>query len=185
MKNHLYPLIAILILIGSCRQQETSNDEINEQNPTHKTNSENKSKTQDPSLEEQSIENDNIVSKLEDDLNEIIRRYQFTIEKEPTENRHVENQIDTIVTRSFKNSKIESYKVKGEEMIYHAKIADAGFTFLNNIGIGASKGDLEKQLDTELKSDVIKIGNFTGNIVFIFRFEKEKLKEIVYDGYVD
>jgi len=48
-----------------------------------------------------------------------------------------------------------------------------------------TKKSFEKILNTKLNSEIVKVGNSEQTSVFIFKFEKDSLKEMDYEGYVD
>jgi len=135
--------------------------------------------------QEQYVENDTLLTKMESDLNELVKNSKFTIEKELVNNRHVDNLIDTIKTFKFDKINIKSYKAANEEWIFEAKILNSGFELTKSIKIGIDKKSFEKILKTKLNSDIVKVGNLEQTSVFIFKFENDSLKEIDYEGYVD
>jgi hypothetical protein len=135
--------------------------------------------------QEQYIENDTLLTKMESDLNELVKNPKFTIEKELVNNRHVDNLIDTIKTFKFDKINIKSYKAVSEEWIFEAKILNSEFEFTKSIKIGIDKKSFEKILKTKLNSDIVKVGNLEQTSVFIFKFENDSLKVIDYEGYVD
>lgn len=186
MKTQVLPVITTLLLISSCKQNEHSNAEIDEHQSTSEMEFEKENPNEGTFLPEQNIENDSLVIQLEEDLNELLSESIFTLEKKPIANRHVDNVIDTIVTRSYKNSEIESYKTSnGKEMIQHAIISNPDFRFLNSVRVGSSQEELEKETGIDIRSNLLRIGNSTGNIVFNFKIKNGKIQEIIYDGYVD
>ena len=135
--------------------------------------------------QEQYIENDTLLTKMESDLHELVKNPKFTIEKEIVNNRHVDNLIDTIKTFKFDKINIKSYKAVSEEWIFEAKILNSGFELTKSIKIGIDKKSFEKILKTKLNSDIVKVGNLEQTSVFIFKFENDSLKEMDYEGYVD
>ncbi|RED26434.1 hypothetical protein BD847_0352 [Flavobacterium cutihirudinis] len=165
------------LLLVSCNQKIKENIDSSEKEVNKKIETE--------VIQEQYIENDTLLSKMESDLNELVKNPKFTIEKELVNNRHVENIIDTIKTFNFDKINIKSYKAVSEEWIFEAKILNSGFEFAKSIKIGIDKKSFEKILNTKLNSEIVKVGNLEQTSVFIFKFEKDSLKEIDYEGYVD
>ena len=182
MRKLLFILIGFSII--SCREKEVVKKELSEKQTKTELKTE-KETAFEKSIPEQYIENDSLLSKMENDLDKIASDPQFTIDKKPVKNRHLDNVIDTIVTHSFGKSKLEFYKTQNEKWIYGARIENSNFYFLDSINVGKSKKALEEQIATELKSDVIKIGNLEQTSVFVFKIENGKILEIIYEGYVD
>ena len=119
------------------------------------------------------------------DSNPLALNQKFDIKSEPKTNTHDETITDTIKTLTFDKTTIYSYRATNWESIYAAIIKNSEFKFLDSIGVGTKKETLENQIKTELKTDLIKIGNLEQTSVFIFKYEDGTLKEINYEGYVD
>lgn len=176
MKNLITHFTTFLLLLVSCKQ---------------KGNIESSEKSLDKGIEsivaiqDQYIENDTLLAQLEFDLAGFIENPKFTIEKELVNNRHVDNLIDTIKIFKFDKVNIKEYKAVSEEWIFEASILNSELEFSKSIKIGINKKILEKILKTKFNSDMVKVGNLEQTSVFIFKFEKNILKEIYYEGYVD
>ena len=137
------------------------------------------------SVAESYIENDSLVIVLKSELEKIALNEKFAIEKKPTQNRHVDNLVDTIITRTFEKTKLTSYKTTSEEWIYKAKIENSEFELNDFIKVGTKKYVVEKSLAKGIQNDTLKIGNLEQTSVFNLIFESGILKLIEYDGYVD
>ncbi|QTE21803.1 hypothetical protein [Polaribacter cellanae] len=137
------------------------------------------------SVAESYIENDSLVIVLKSELEKIALNKNFTIEKKPIQNRHVDNLVDTIITRTFENTKFTSYKATNEEWIYKAKIENSEFALNDFIKVGTKKYVVEKSLAKEIQNGILKIGNLEQTSVFNLIFKFGILKLIEYDGYVD
>ncbi|MNQ62253.1 hypothetical protein D3C85_765930 [compost metagenome] len=166
-----------LVLLISCNQKRKENKNSSEKVANKKIVTE--------VIQEQYVENDTLLAKMESDLNELTNNTKFTIEKELVNNKHVDNLIDTIKTFKFDRINVKSYKAVSEEWIFEAKILNSEFALSKSIKIGIEKKTFEKILKTKLNSDIVKVGNLEQTSVFIFKFENDSLKEIDYEGYVD
>ncbi|HOY12652.1 MAG TPA: hypothetical protein PLY70_05905 [Saprospiraceae bacterium] len=137
-------------------------------------------------ITEQIIKNDPLLATLENDLNEMVKNPKFSVEKEFVNNRHVDNVIDTISTFKFNETTIQSYKTStGAEWIIEAQIQNTDFKLAHEITVGMDKKSLENILKTKLNSDLIKISNEEETSAFVFKFQKDILTVILYEGYVD
>lgn len=182
MTKQLLFIIGILILLNSCKQTESKKMEESEVKEVVET----KKETNEPTtVAESYIENDSLVIVLKSELEKIALNKKFTIEKKPIQNRHVDNLIDTIVTRTYENTKLTSYKATSKEWIYRAKIENSEFTLNNFIKVGTKKYVVEKSLAKGIQNDTLRIGNLEQTSVFNLIFEPGILKLIEYDGYVD
>jgi hypothetical protein len=176
--KQLFIYFTFLLLLISCSQKgKESKDSSEQKNPVKKIEKE--------VIQEQYIENDTLLAKMESDLNVLVKDPKFTIEKELVNNRHVDNVIDTIKTFKFDKINIKSYKAVSEEWIFEAKILNSEFELAKSIKIGINKKDFEKIVKTKLNSNIVKVGDSEETSVFIFKFENYILKEIDYEGYVD
>ncbi|WKB82928.1 hypothetical protein QYR09_07775 [Cellulophaga lytica] len=110
---------------------------------------------------------------------------KFEINRKPIKNRHVDNLVDTIVTKSYQSTELTSYKAESEEWVYKAKIGDADFELNDFIKVGTKKYVVEKSHAKRINNDILKIGNLEQTSVFNLIFESGILKSIEYDGYLD
>ena len=131
------------------------------------------------------FENDSLTFTLKSNLEKIALDSKFEIYKKPIKNRHLDNLFDTIVTRTYKNTELTSYKAESKEWVYKAKIGDADFELNEFIKIGTKEYVLEKSLAKVINNDTLKIGNLEQTSVFNLIFESGILKSIEYDGYLD
>jgi hypothetical protein len=183
-KNLLYS-IGILILFISCKQKQTEKPKISGIKPSVELSLETVRKIEEVFIPEQFIENDSLISLLESDLNKLALNPKFKLKTEPKTNQYDETITDTIKTLVFDKSKIYTYQSTNWESIYRAEIENPEFEFLDSIKIGMQKETLNKKIKAEIETDLIRIGNLEQTSVFTFQFENEKLKRIIYDGYVD
>jgi len=181
-KPLLITIIGILISLNSCKQTEPKKMEESESKVIMETKKETAEST---SVEESYIENDSLVIALKSELEKVALNKKFVIDKKPIKNRHVDNLTDTIVTRTYENTKLTSYKATSEEWIYTAKIENTEFELNDFIKVGTKKYVVEKSLAKGIQNDTLKIGNLEQTSVFNLIFESGILKMIEYDGYVD
>ena len=179
MKKQILITIGILILLNSCKQNESKKTEVKTTVESIKVTPEN------PVVSDSFLVNDSLVFVLASKLEKVALNKKFVVLKKPIKNRHVENLIDTIVTRTFENTKLESYKVPSEEWIYKAIIENSDFELNDFIKVGTKKYVVEKSLAIRIHTDILKIGNIEQTNVFILKFESGNLKIIEFDGYLD
>ena len=182
MTKQLLIIIGILISLNSCKQTESKKMDESEVKDVVEIE---KESSESNSVAESYIENDSLVIVLKSELKKIALNEKFTIEKKPIQNRHVDNLVDTIITRTFENTKLTSYKATTEEWIYKAKIENSEFELNDFIKVGKKKYVVEKSLAKGIQNDTLKIGNLEQTSVFNLIFESGILKLIEYDGYVD
>ncbi|WP_034057895.1 hypothetical protein [Lacinutrix jangbogonensis] len=168
MKIYLRTLIGIYILMVSCKQKETPN--IVTENKYNKT-----------VIAEQYIENDSLFILLKSNLYTIAFNPIFNGEELPKSNIKNETSDATNKTLVFEQTKIHFYKEGFIEEIISATIKNSQFKFLDSISIGIKIETLEKQIGTELKTNLINILNFDKKSIFTFKFEEGLLKEINYE----
>ena len=182
MTKQLLIIIGILISLNSCKQTESKKMDESEVKDVVEIE---KETSESNSVAESYIENDSLVIVLKSELEKIALNEKFTIEKKPIQNRHVDNLVDTIITRTFENTKLTSYKATTQEWIYKAKIENSEFELNHFIKVGTKKYVVEKSLAKGIQNDTLKIGNLEQTSVFNLIFESGILKLIEYDGYVD
>ena len=182
MTKQLLIIIGILISLNSCKQTESKKMDESEVKDIVEIK---KETSESNSVAESYIENDSLVIVLKSKLEKIALNEKFTIEKKPIQNRHVDNLVDTIITRNFENTKLTSYKATTQEWIYKAKIENSEFELNDFIKVGTKKYVVEKSLAKGIQNDTLKIGNLEQTSVFNLIFESGILKLIEYDGYVD
>ena len=191
MKKQTLTIFGILIFFISCKQveskkiKESETKEIEEIEEIKETKKEEKSQTELISAVDLYFENDSITSSLKSNLEKIVLDPKFMISKKPIKNRHVDNLVDTIMTRSFKNTELTSYKAESEEWVYKAKIRDSDFELNDFIKIGTEEYIVEKSLSKGIHNDTLIIGNLEQTSIFNLIFESGILKSIEYEGYVD
>ncbi len=176
MIKYIYP-IAVLVTIISCKQNQDT--KLEEKKSSKKVESE------IVIQEEQYIENDSILDKMNSKLYEFVKNPKFKVEKETFKNRYVDGVIDTVKTYTFDNTSIIFYKTASEEWIYDAKIANSEFELIALLKIGIERKLFEKIIQTKTNSNLVKIGNLEQTSVFVFKFKDDILQEIIYEGYID
>jgi hypothetical protein len=183
MKNIL-PFILFSIILLSCTQKE--NKKVESTDVTSSTQNEILNANPKNEEPEQYIENQDLLTQLEAELNAFRSNQKLTISKETINNRHIENQIDTIVTYTAEKMTIKTFKIsKDEEWTSEAKILNSELPFSKLVNIGMEVKALEKIANTKIKSEVVKIGNLEQTSAFVFRCKDGKVYEINYEGYVD
>jgi hypothetical protein len=182
MTKTLLIIIGILISLNSCKQTESKKMEGSGLEEIMETKNE---ATESISIEELYMENNSLVIALKSELEKVALNKKFAINKKPIQNRHVDNLIDTIVTRTYENTKLTSYKATSEEWIYEAEIKNSEFQLNDFIKVGTKKYVVEKSLAKVIQNDTLKIGNLEQTSVFKLIFESGLLKKIEYNGYVD
>lgn len=170
MKTHLLTLIGVLILLVSCKQEESNKTGI-------------KDKVNKTTIAEQYIENDSLLTLLKSDLYNISFNPIFNGEEIAKTNNKTASQINKTIV--FEQTEIHFYRKGFSEEIISAKIKNVQFKFLDSICIGTKMKKLENLLETKLKSNLIKIGNLEQTSVFVFKFENEILNTIDYESYLD
>ncbi|RYH72152.1 hypothetical protein EVU94_13875 [Flavobacteriaceae bacterium 144Ye] len=186
MKKQTLILFGILNFLISCKQAESKKapETENKKIAEIKTEEE-KVESEWTYVAERYFENDSLTYALKSNLEKIAFDPKFEVSKKPIKNRHVDNLVDTIVTRTYKNTELTSYKAESEEWVYKAKIGDADFELNEFIKIGTKKYVVEKSLAKGINNDTLKIGNLEQTSVFNLMFESGILKSIEYDGYLD
>ncbi|MGR7812107.1 hypothetical protein [Lacinutrix undariae] len=175
-------IIGILISLNSCKQTESKKMVESEVKEVVETKTET---SKSNSVTELYIENDSLVIELMSELERIALNEKFAVEKKPIKNKHVENLVDTIITRTFENTKLTSYKALNKEWIYKAKIENPEFELNDFVKVGTKKYVVEKSLAEGIQNDTLKIGNLEQTSVFNLIFENGILKMITYEGYID
>lgn len=185
MKRRILIIAVTLISAVSCKQNETRKVQITEQLPTVESSA--GKEIEDPAIvnSKQFVENDSLQMQLYSDLEKLTETRTFEVDRKPVNNRHVDNEVDTIITQKADKIELTSYKTASEEWIYKAVITNADLKFSESIQVGMEKDALGKILKKELNSDLIEVGNLERTSVFIFHFEDEILREIEFDGYLD
>ncbi|MEP3209731.1 MAG: hypothetical protein ABJN95_11100 [Maribacter sp.] len=146
---------------------------------------EEKSHTESTSAYDPYFENDSLISVLKSNLEKIALDSKFKVSKKPIKNRHVDDLMDTIITRTFNSTELTSYKAESEEWVNRAKIGDVDFELSDFIKIGAKEYVVEKSLAKGIHNDTLKIGNLEQTAIFSLIFESGTLKSIEYNGYMD
>lgn len=186
MKKQKLVIFGILNFLISCKQSESkkATESENEKIVEIKTEEE-KVESESTYVAEPYFENDSLTYALKSNLEKIALDPKFEISKKPIKNRHVDNLVDTIVIRTYKNTELTSYKAESEEWVYKAKIGDADFELNEFIKLGTKEYVIEKSLAKRINNDTLKIGNLEQTSVFNLIFESGILKLIEYDGYLD
>ncbi|WP_405250384.1 hypothetical protein [Dokdonia sp. Asnod3-C12] len=182
MIKQLLIIFGILFSLNSCEQNESRKIDDGRLKEVVKT----KVQTSDyKPVKVSYIENDSLVFSLKSKLEKIVRNKIFAIQKKPIQNRHVDNLVDTIITRTFDKTKIMSYRATDEEWVYYAKIVNSEFELNDFIKIGSNKNVLDKLLRQEILNDTVEIRNLEQTSIFKLIFQSKRLQLIEYNGYVD
>jgi len=176
-------ILGVLIALVSCKLNESKKIKESATKKTQKIKE--KEKVEVTTVVDPYFENDSLVSTLELNLEKISQDSKFSISKKTIKNRHVDNLMDTIVTRTFKNTELISYKAESEEWVYKAKILDTDFVLIDFLKIGTKQDIVEKSLGKKVLDDTLKIKNQEEISMFSLIFESRILKSIKYDGYLD
>lgn len=182
MRHTLY-LLAIALMVLSCKQEKntgTPEPETVRQDQSRKTYD------QTPSDEPQFIENDSLIRQWTAELEMIsTAEERFEVEEELRENRHVEQQKDTVKTLKLDESTLRIYTTTGLYALESAEIRNEELALDSAVKVGMTRDQLERVLDAELQSDIIEVGNMTRNMHFTFYFEDDRVQRIEFNGYVD
>ncbi len=178
MKIYLI-FFGFIILICSCKQ----NDELNLKNK--EVNLESNLSVETVSSENVYFESDSLTEFLSSQLNKLATDSKFKIEKTLTENKHIDNLKDTIIKRTFENTKLTSYKGVDYEAVIEASIVNSDFKLNDYIQVGISKKIVEKSLGIVIPNDILKIVNIEQTTEFSLKFENGYLKKFEYEGYLD
>jgi hypothetical protein len=180
MKKHqLLLFFSLLTLLFCCKKSDEQKKE------TPQSNSEGNLSIKLPSDDHPYIDDDSLATFLKSKLSKIALDSKFKIEKRLTDNRHVDNLKDTIITRTFENTVLTSYKGVDEEWIFEASIENKDFKLTDYIQVGSSKKVVEKSLGIVIPNDILTIGNLEQTSQFILKFESGYIKQIEYEGYFD
>lgn len=129
--------------------------------------------------------NDILIYKTIETLNEISKDAKFTVSKRPIKNQHLETTIDTIITYSYNKTQLKSYVTKDKEFVFEAIIKNSDFQFLNGIGVGASKKNIEEYIGRMISSNKFILSNSENSNSFVFDFRENTIDEITFEGYLD
>lgn len=179
MKKYIFFIFSVVILFYCCKQNDEQNTKSTQ--PISKSTS----SINVSSVEDLYIENDSLTTHLLSELNKIVLDSRFTIEKSLIENRHVDNLKDTIITRTYANTSIKSYKTVSEEWIIEASIENNDFKLNDFVAVGVGKKVVEKSFGITINTALLKIGNLEQTSQFILKFENGYLKKVEYEGYLD
>ena len=104
-------------------------------------------------------------------------------------NPHVENKIDTIFTFSLGTDKFKVYKVNKEKNILtNADLLTNRFKTRQGIKVGMTKQEVVKLLSEYRLTTIpnyLVLENQEVPEYLTFKFSKDKVAKIIYDGYID
>jgi hypothetical protein len=178
-KYQLLFFLGLLTLLFCCKQSDEQTTE------TPQPSSQDNLFIELPSDDHPYIDDDSLATFLKSELSKIALDSKFKIEKRLTDNRHVDNLKDTIITRTFENTVLTSYKGVDKEWIFEASIENKDFKLNDYIQVGNSKKVVEKSLGIVIPKDILTIGNLEQTSQFILKFESGYIKRIEYEGYFD
>ena len=172
--------VLLLPFLLSCKNPEQNEIDLN----SDKINS--LAKTEPDSIQQEAyLVRDSLIMAWEKKLLEFTKNSNFKSEKIAVENLHDDSIIDTLITYSHKNSKIEIYKAQNFEAVKAAYIETPDFLLDEFLHVGSKKLALENTVGQGLSEEPIKVGNEEGTSVFTFTFEDVHIKSITFEGYVD
>lgn len=180
MKTLLSFILIFSFILFSCKNPEKK--EMNFGDNTIDSISEN---TTDELQQETYLIRDSLAMAWEKKLLEFTKNSNFKSEKTAVENVHDNSIIDTLITYSHKNSKIELYKAQNFEAVKSAYIETPDFLLDEFLHVGSKKLAFENTVGQGLSEKPIKVGNEEGTSVFTFTFEDVRIKSITFEGYVD
>lgn len=109
--------------------------------------------------------------------------------KSPYPNRHIPEQVDTIVSLSKGKSKVELYHAPGKYMVQSAVIHDLEVNLPEDIHTGLKKEVLFQKIDQSSLSNKnlkeLRIKSPVTETSITFNFEEGRIISIHYTGYVD
>ena len=141
-----------------------------------------KNKIDKITITEQYIKNNSLLALLRADLYHISFNPIFDGERTTKTKKKVAQINKTLV---FEQTEIHSYRDGFSEEIILAKIKNSQFKFLDSICIGTKIKKIENQIETKIKTNLIKISNLEQTSVFIFKFENGILNTIDYENNLD
>lgn len=106
--------------------------------------------------------------------------------KEPVENLHDNNIVDTIYHFSDHSNRIEYYKGKHANFITKFEVTDSQYNLYGGISAGTGKNDFKKAfgIDDQI-GDIVNIGNASKTAFYTFYFKKDKIQKITSHFDVD
>ncbi len=109
--------------------------------------------------------------------------------KEATPNRHIEGQIDSLITIKSDSTIFMFYSVQGKDMLQSATLNSHGIALANGIEVGMSATEVIGLLEgmegvKEVPQSILIRAEQTPTSLRM-RFEENRLDFIQYDGYVD
>ncbi len=113
---------------------------------------------------------------------------QYQLVKEPIPNQFNQQQVDTLVTLSQPNLKLQFYRTPEENLILSGSIQDQSIIFKNGLQIGITKNRL-KELYPQLSNrntlpDQVVIKSRHGDRVFSCHFLQDTLTNIEITNYI-
>ncbi|MBW3545557.1 MAG: hypothetical protein KY428_08185 [Bacteroidetes bacterium] len=108
---------------------------------------------------------------------------------EPVPNRHIQDQMDTLVTIKSDSTVFQFYRVKGKDMLKSATLNSRGLTLANGIEIGMKPEEAIRLIPTMKgkknipQSLLIRTDQTPASIRL--QFQQKRLAFIRIDGYVD
>lgn len=141
--------------------------------------------TNDEIQQENYLVRDSLAMAWEQKLFEFTKSSNFKSEKIAVQNLHDDSIIDTLITYSQNNSKIEVYKARHFEAVKSAYIESPDFLLDEFLHVGSKKLVLENIVAQGLSEEPIKVGNLERTRVFTFTFKDLFIQSITFEGYVD
>lgn len=116
---------------------------------------------------------------------------QSQINKKPIKNRHIQDQMDTLITVKKGRSYVRLYVVSNADKCFYeaAEIQDALPILQKSIRIGQSKKDIQQEFPALAKAtvipDYIEIAAGEGTDYLYLIFQNDKLQKVEYHPYLD
>ncbi len=180
MKKIISFNVMIFLLLFSCKSPEKK--ELHSNNAAINSLTENLT---EESAQETYLVRDSLVIVWEKKLLEFTKISNFKSEKAAVQNLHDHSIMDTLITYSQNNCKIEVYKAQHFEAVKTAHIETPDFRLNEYLHVGAKKLVLENDLGQGLSEASIKVGNEEGTTVFTFTLKDARIQSITFEGYVD
>jgi hypothetical protein len=106
--------------------------------------------------------------------------------KESEANWHDSSVIDTVYTFSNPTNKIQIYRANKHDFIVTFDVTDSVFNLIGDVKPGMKKDIFQKKFHlAEIINNEVEIYNLEGNMGFVFYFDKNALKRIKGDLYLD
>ena len=113
------------------------------------------------------------------------------VSREPTENRHVPGQIDTLVTARYPGLEIEAYQITGgRTFIREVTVTDERYRTADGLGVGATRSEIERAAgeptQTTVGSPIYELGDGPTSTTLEVNYDASgRAERLVWRPYVD